>query len=120
MTEPSPLATAGGWARYGVGEPDEDGLYPDYRVPPGARPPTPAPAPPQGAPVWWWSTIAARWDLVIRDLSALHGIDLHDSRTLDSPWPGVRTLILGLVSEPGSRLRQALVEEVSARGPDRR
>jgi hypothetical protein len=107
------------WAPYGVGEPDADGVFPDYRVPAHLRRPAPAATEPSG-PLVWWSTIAAHWDLVVCDLTAIHGVDLHHPGTLERPWPGVRTLILGLLQEPTSRLRRVLREEAETDGPDRR
>lgn len=42
------------------------------------------------------------------DLAALYGLDLYDPAVLARPWPGVRTLILGLIDHPKSLLRAAL------------
>lgn len=56
-----------------------------------------------------WFHILANWNAVVWDLSAIHGIDVYDPAVLARPWPGVRTLILGLVDEPSSRLHRALI-----------
>lgn len=93
------------WAQYGIGEPDADGNYPDYRVPAGLKPKPPTTTS-TGRQVWWID-IVTRWDLVHRDLAERYHIDLHDPAVLARPWPGVRTLILGLLSEP-SRLANSL------------
>lgn len=56
----------------------------------------------------YWADIVPHWDLVVRDLASLYRLNLYDPAVLASPWPGVRTLILGLLSEPSSRLAKAL------------
>lgn len=58
----------------------------------------------------WWIDILTRWDLVICDLAEKYGIDLYDPAVRARPWPGVRTLIFGLLSDPSSRLHRALKE----------
>lgn len=93
------------WAPYGIGEPDADGVFPDYRVPPALKPAAPARTT-TGRSIWW-ADIVPHWDLVARDLADRFGIDLWDPVVLARPWPGVRTLVLGLLSEP-SRLANAL------------
>lgn len=93
------------WAPYGIGEPDADGWYPDYRVPASLKPAAPT-ATTAGRQVWW-TDIVAYWDLVHRDLAERYHLDLHDPAVLARPWPGVRNLILGLLTEP-SRLAHAL------------
>ena len=90
------------WAVYGIGEPDEDGLYPDYRVPPELKPA----AAKAGKPVWW-GDILANWNAVVLDLSERHGVDLYDPAVLARPWPGVRSMILGLL-QVDSRLANAM------------
>jgi hypothetical protein len=97
--------TAEEWAAYGVGEPDVDGNYPDYRVPAHLRPA--APASTKSGREIWWSDIVPRWGLVQRDLVERYQTNLHDPRVLALPWPAVRFLILGLLNEP-SRLARAL------------
>jgi|GEM_PF-1637784 len=92
------------WAQYGVGEPDADGLYPDYRVPAHLKPAAPATDDRRSI---WWTDIVGHWDLVIQDLAERYRIDLYDPAVLARPWPGIRTLILGLLSVP-SRLSRAI------------
>jgi len=93
------------WAPYGIGEPDADGVYPDYRVPAALKPAAPTTSS-TGRQVWW-TDIVTQWGLVHRDLAERYQLDLYDPAVLARPWPGVRTLILGLLSEP-SRLANAL------------
>lgn len=59
-----------------------------------------------------WFDIVSHWDLVHRDLAERYRIDLYDPAVLARPWPGIRTLILGLLREP-SRLSHALKEQPS-------
>lgn len=92
------------WAAYGIGEPDADGNYRDYRIPAALKPSAPAPAT-RGS--IWWADIVPHWGLVQRDLAEKYQLDLHDPAVLARPWPGVRGLILGLLTEP-SRLATAL------------
>jgi hypothetical protein len=100
-----PPETLDEWAQFGIGEPDADGLYSDYRIPAGLKPETPT-TDTRGRQIWW-TDIVRHWDLVIQDLAEKYGIDLYDPAVLARPWPGVRTLILGLLSSP-SRLARAL------------
>ena len=95
------------WAPYGIGEPDADGVYPDYRVPAELRPPAPSAVGTSGGRTVWWADIVPLWHLVARDLAERYHLDLHDPAVLARPWPGIRNLILGLLSEP-SRLANAL------------
>lgn len=99
------------WAQYGIGEPDADGVYPDYRIPQHLKPPATqaAVADDNDTVRFGWLHILTNWDAVIWDLSAIHGIDLYDPAVRARPWPGVCTLILGLVDEPSSRLHRALI-----------
>jgi len=57
--------------------------------------------------VIWWADIVPHWGLVVADLSERHHVDLYDPQVLARPWPGVRSMILGLLSED-SRLANAL------------
>lgn len=107
--------TAEDWARYGIGEPDDEGWYPDYRpVPPELLPDAPDMSTSEAAdtkpPEVDTSIIGivTNWRLVVADLMD-HGIDLWDPAVRARPWPGIRTLIFSLL-EPGSdsRLRRAL------------
>lgn len=54
-----------------------------------------------------WADIVPHWGLVHRDLLSRYRVDLYDPQVRARPWPGVRDLILGLLSEP-SRLARAL------------
>jgi hypothetical protein len=101
------------WARYGVGEADADGIFPDYRVPPEvaaswSKSPT-AQTSDEGAAIaaTSWLDLVEHWPLVHADLSSKHGLLLDDPAVLALPWPGVRTLIFSLLDEP-TRLRGAL------------
>jgi hypothetical protein len=49
----------------------------------------------------------AHWSEVVADLAETFGVDLYDDAVLARPWPGVRTMILSLLSAP-SRLAAAL------------
>lgn len=102
--------TAEDWAPYGIGEPDADGWYPDYRpVPVELRPPavttTAAKAPEVDGSLL---AIVTHWRLVIADLAEFFGVDLYAPTVLDGPWPGVRTMLFSLLDKPESRLRRAL------------
>ncbi|MGV8972915.1 MAG: hypothetical protein ACOH10_11385 [Rhodoglobus sp.] len=90
------------WAEYGIGDADEFGIFPDYRTPPGLIHPKAA-----TGRAYWWADVVGHWDLVIADLAERFGIDLYDPAVLARPWPGVRTLILGLL-RVDSRLANAL------------
>jgi len=57
--------------------------------------------------VIWWADIIPHWGLVVADLSERHHVDLYDPQVLARPWPGVRDMILGLLSVD-SRLANAL------------
>lgn len=102
-------------APYGIGTPDADGVYPDYRLPRHLKPAAPAAAGPAGPPARsvWWSDIVRHWNLVERDLAATYHVDLHDPAVLTRSWLGVRGMILGLLQEP-SRLAAALEKEATA------
>ncbi len=54
-----------------------------------------------------WLDIVQNWGAVLADLSQLHGIDLFDPAVQERPWPGVRLLILDLLSAD-TRLARAL------------
>lgn len=99
------------WAPYGIGTPDAEGNYPDYRVPAAMRPE--APAAPSSAPgrFYWWADILPHWDAVLLDLME-RGIDLYSPAVLQGSWLGVRGMILGLLGEP-SRLARALKKETT-------
>lgn len=55
-----------------------------------------------------WADILPHWDVVCLDLSERHRLDLHDPAVLARPWPGVRAMILSSLSDPDSRLSNAL------------
>ncbi|WP_295035405.1 hypothetical protein [uncultured Microbacterium sp.] len=94
------------WAPYGVGEPDADGVYPDYRRPPKHLRPAPAAAP-AGADIDnSILAIVTNWRLVVAEL-AERGVDLYDPAVRARPWPGIRAMIFSLIGSP-SRLREAL------------
>lgn len=97
----TPPTTLEEWAAYGIGEPDADGLYADYRVPPELKPPAPGQsgAGERRAHYGWWH-LAQHWDAVHTDLAEIYGVDLHDPAVLARPWPGVRLLIVSLLTRP--------------------
>lgn len=98
------------WAQYGIGEPDAEGNYPDYRTPPAnvrpqmATPTVEAPEPEQDTSLM---ALVLNWRFVVADLIE-RGLDLYDPAVRARPWPGVRTAIFALIDTPGSRLRAAL------------
>lgn len=101
--------TAEDWAPYGIGEPDADGWYPDYRpVPANLKPAHEGPSAPTGKPEidMSWLAIVQNWRIVVAELME-RGIDLYDPAVRARPWPGVRTLIFSLLDSP-TRLREAL------------
>lgn len=99
-------------APYGIGTPDAEGWYPDYRIPAHLKPAAPAAqAETSAGRSVWWSHIVAEWDSVAWDLSAIHGVDLHDPAVRARSWLGVRGMILGLLRDPSSRLFAALMKE---------
>lgn len=91
------LITAADWAPYGVGEPDADGWYPDYRVPPDLKPAAPA-QPVERRVFRGWFHIVTNWDAVVVDMAEHYRLDLWDPAVLARPWPGVRALIWSLLS----------------------
>lgn len=105
--------TAEDWAPYGIGDPDAEGWYPDYRTPPADLRPAVAthasPTDPDAKRIEIDGTIVAllqHWRLVVAEL-AERGVDLYDPAVRARPWPGVRTLIFSLLDSP-TRLRAAL------------
>jgi hypothetical protein len=98
------------WAEYGIGAPDENGIYPDYRMPPAeVRPEPTAPVNASAAQVdRSWLAIVKHWRLVIADLAQFFQVDLYDHAVRARPWMGVRTMIFALLEMPESRLRRAL------------
>lgn len=108
---PKRLITAEDWAPYGIGEPDADGWYPDYRpVPPELRPPPPTQAAGQKGPKIDGSLLAivTHWRLVVADMAEVYHIDLYHPDVLAGPWQGIRTMLFALLDRPGTRLRAAL------------
>ena len=107
--------TAEDWAPYGIGEPDAEGWYPDYRRPPEhlrLRQTAPAPGKKSADTVdGSLVAIVAQWRIVIADLALHYGIDLYDPAVQDRPWPGVRTMIFALIDQD-TRLRKALTRKV--------
>jgi len=96
------------WAQYGVGEPDADGLYPDYRIPADLKPSVELPKDADATPVTVFD-IVSHWDAVHLDLMERFHVNLHDPAVLASPWLGIRPLVLSLLQAP-SRLTRALKE----------
>lgn len=101
------MSTAEDWAPYGIGEPDADGWYPDYRTPPADLRPAPASTVQKVDVDYSILALVSHWRVVVAEL-ILHGIDLYDPVVRARPWPGVRTAIFALVDSPGSMLRAAL------------
>ncbi|HWU30192.1 MAG TPA: hypothetical protein VN041_14005 [Microbacterium sp.] len=102
--------TAEDWAPYGIGEPDADGWYPDYRpVPIKLKPAHDGPAAPSDESQidTSWLAIVQHWRIVVAELAREFHIDIYDPDVRRRPWPGVRTMIFALLDSP-SRLRQAL------------
>lgn len=101
--------TAEDWAPYGIGVPDAEGWYRDYKPVPAELKPD-APAAPSEHPTMDidGSTLAlvTHWRLVVAELVE-RGIDLYDPAVLARPWPGVRAAIYSLLDSP-TRLRAAL------------
>lgn len=99
-------------APYGVGEPDADGWFPDYRpLPAHLKPDAPDAPKVVGARELdgSWLALVQHWSLVVADLSRHHRIVLDDPAVLALPWVGVRTLIFSLLDEP-TRLQAALTK----------
>lgn len=100
------------WAPYGIGIPDAEGVYPDYRTPPEhLRPEGPsagAAGSENGAPEidGSWLALVTNWRLVVAEL-AERRIDLFDPAVLAGPWLGVRTVIFSLL-DSDTRLRRVL------------
>lgn len=102
--------TAEDWAPYGIGEPGEDGWYPDYRTPPANVRPEPTSVVAASAPDIDRSMLAlvTHWRLVVADLAQFFHVDLYDRAVRARPWMGVRTMIFALLEMPESRIRRAL------------
>lgn len=100
--------TAEDWAPYGIGEPDADGWYPDYRPVPASMKPLHEGVT-TGKPEidTSWFAITQQWRIVVADLAREFHIDLYDEAVRRRPWPGVRTMIFSLLDSP-TRLREAL------------
>lgn len=108
---PKRLETAEDWAPYGIGTPDADGWYPDYRPVPDAMKPERPVLGPGGKPVpkvdGSICALVENWRVVVADLALHFGVDLYDPAVLARPWPGVRTMIYSLVGSD-TRLRRVL------------
>ncbi|WP_417555590.1 hypothetical protein [Microbacterium sp.] len=99
--------TAEDWAPYGIGIPDADGWYPDYRpVPAALKPKHEGPLGDKPQIDTSWLAIVQQWRVVVAELIE-RGVDLYDPAVRARPWPGVRTLIFSLLEQP-TRLREAL------------
>lgn len=109
--KPKRLSTAEDWAPYGIGEPDADGWYPDYRpVPEELRPAAVKAQAPSGAGPQVDGSILAlvtNWRLVVADLAREFHLDLYDPAVLSRPWPGIRAMIFSLL-DSDTRLRAGL------------
>lgn len=105
---PKRLVTAEDWAPYGIGEPDANGWYPDYRPVPEELKPENVARLASEVPDLDYSLLAlvTNWQLVVAEL-AERGVDLYDPAVRRRPWPGIRTLIFSLYDSP-SRLRAVL------------
>ena len=80
------------WAAYGIVEPDEDGIYAEYRTPP-----MPSPAVhEEGTAVTSWLDVFVEWPTVAADLAATYG----DAPYTVEDWRDLRGMILGLMSRP--------------------
>lgn len=103
-------------APYGVGEPDADGWYPDYRpMPAELRPQAVAAQAREPRVDWSLGALLAHWRLVVADLAEHFGVDLYDPAVRSRPCQGVRTMTFALLEMPESRLRRALtIREVTA------
>ncbi|WP_439593888.1 hypothetical protein [Microbacterium sp.] len=102
--------TAEDWAPYGIGSPDEDGWYQDYRPVPAHLKPSPPATPTDKKTVEIDGSIFAlvqNWQLVVAELVD-RGIDLYDPAVLARPWPGIRAAIFSLIDSP-TRLREVLI-----------
>lgn len=100
--------TAEDYAPWGIGEPDADGWYPDYRPIPERLKPSAATAVKTDEPTIdaSWLAIVQNWRIVIAELIE-RGVDLYDPAVRARPWPGIRTMIFSLLDSP-TRLRAAL------------
>lgn len=101
--------TAEDWAPYGIGEPDAEGWYSDYRPVPADLRPEALSAVPAAKGIELDDSILAivtHWRIVVAELME-RGVDLYDPAVLARPWPGVRTLIFSLL-DSDTRLRRAL------------
>jgi hypothetical protein len=58
---------------------------------------------------WGWLHVLEHWDSVVWDMASKFRLDLYDPAVRARPWPGVRTLIFGLVDDPSTRLHRALI-----------
>ena len=80
------------WAVYGIGEPDENGVYPDYRRPPA---PEPTGETSDTVPVTWTDVLAG-WDIVVGDLAAVYGV----TPAVVDVWHDWKRLVWGLLARP--------------------
>jgi hypothetical protein len=104
----TPPVTLEEWAQYGIGEPDADGVYPDYRVPPELKPAAPAVAPTGPHLDDSWFAITSHWPVVVAELAGRFHVDLYDPAVRARPWPGVRTMIYALAGDPTTHLHRLL------------
>ena len=100
--------TAEDWAPYGIGEPDAEGWYPDYRpVPAELKPKHEGPVGDKPQIDTSWLAIVTHWRIVVAELAREFHVDVYDHAVRQRPWPGIRTMIFSLLDGP-SRLREAL------------
>lgn len=100
--------TAADYAPWGIGEPDEDGWYPDYRpIPRKLKPKHESATPGKPTVDASWMAIVLHWRIVVADLAREFHVDIYDDAVRQRPWPGVRTMIFSLLDSP-TRLREAL------------
>lgn len=96
---PKRLETIADWAPYGIGEPDEHGIYPDYRAPNNVRPVPPD----QDAPQWDWLSIFDNWPVIAIEIHEHYGVDVEVE---ERPWPWLYNRVIALAGRPGTRLHQ--------------
>lgn len=88
-----------------MGEPDENGIYPRYRVPSELKP--------KNEPVgirFGWQQVFEHWALTLQDLVLIYGTDLYDPQCRTT-WLGLRNQIRGLQANPQSRLWRVVSAE---------
>ena len=65
-----------------------------------------------------WVAIFARWRLVLADLHQWYGVDLDDPEFSEHrSWAWLRDRVVGLLSEPRSRLARDVAPRLGGQGP---